>query len=64
MLMFVLQEPDIDYSANNELRKLQFYGAGPKMAVPSGGKGKPLWITIKSAVRCIKFRTNTFRSTN
>eukprot|EP00106_Octopus_bimaculoides_P001838 XP_014769280.1 PREDICTED: lysine-specific demethylase 5A-like [Octopus bimaculoides] len=25
----------IDYSANNELRKLQFYGAGPKAAVPS-----------------------------
>ncbi|XP_077540973.1 lysine demethylase 5 isoform X6 [Haemaphysalis longicornis] len=22
---------DVDYSANNELRKLQFYGAGPKM---------------------------------
>ena len=25
----------VDFSKNNELRKLQFFGAGPKMAVPS-----------------------------
>ncbi|XP_046372172.2 lysine-specific demethylase 5A-like isoform X4 [Haliotis rufescens] len=30
------EEPVIDYSANSELKKLQFYGAGPKAAVPSG----------------------------
>lgn len=24
----------IDYSANSELKKLQFFGAGPKAAVP------------------------------
>ncbi|XP_013414674.1 lysine-specific demethylase 5A-like isoform X2 [Lingula anatina] len=28
------EEPYIDYSANNEMRKLQFFGAGPKAAVP------------------------------
>ena len=32
------QEEDIDYSANSELKKLQFFGAGPKAAVP-GSKG-------------------------
>nr|KAG5711307.1 hypothetical protein BaRGS_006004 [Batillaria attramentaria] len=29
------EDPLIDYSANSELRKLQFFGAGPKAAVPS-----------------------------
>lgn len=33
-----LQDADIDYSANSELKKLQFFGAGPKAAVP-GSKG-------------------------
>ncbi|KAL3212777.1 hypothetical protein MRX96_007829 [Rhipicephalus microplus] len=27
----IVAEDDVDYSTNNELRKLQFYGAGPKM---------------------------------
>ncbi|KAK6176380.1 hypothetical protein SNE40_014678 [Patella caerulea] len=30
------EEPVINYSANSELKKLQFFGAGPKAAVPSG----------------------------
>ncbi|XP_012946958.1 lysine-specific demethylase 5A isoform X2 [Aplysia californica] len=34
------KDPDIDYSANSELRKLQFFGAGPKAAVP-GSKDDP-----------------------
>ena len=29
-----VQASDIDYMANSELRKLQFFGAGPKAAVP------------------------------
>ncbi|XP_076448659.1 lysine-specific demethylase 5A-like [Babylonia areolata] len=32
------EDPSIDYSANNELRKLQFFGAGPKAAVPPNPK--------------------------
>lgn len=36
----LFQEPVIDYSANSELRKLQFFGAGPKAAVPSVQKGE------------------------
>ncbi|XP_067927988.1 lysine-specific demethylase 5A-like [Watersipora subatra] len=28
------QVPDIDYTANSELKKLQFFGAGPKTVVP------------------------------
>ncbi|KAL8614742.1 hypothetical protein ACOMHN_055300 [Nucella lapillus] len=38
------EDPSIDYSANNELRKLQFFGAGPKAAVPPNpkeGEGDP-----------------------
>lgn len=31
---------DIDYSVNSELKKLQFFGAGPKAAVPQGGEVK------------------------
>ncbi|KAH7937618.1 hypothetical protein HPB49_013660 [Dermacentor silvarum] len=27
----IVADDDVDYSSNNELRKLQFYGAGPKM---------------------------------
>ncbi len=34
MVLFYLKEPSIDYSKNNELRKLQFFGAGPKAAIP------------------------------
>ncbi|KAF6031963.1 KDM5A [Bugula neritina] len=29
-----LKIPDIDYTANSELKKLQFFGAGPKAALP------------------------------
>ncbi|BFZ10485.1 hypothetical protein BsWGS_13524 [Bradybaena similaris] len=36
----IKKESDIDYSKNSELRKLQFYGAGPKAAVP-GSKDDP-----------------------
>ena len=37
------QEPIVNYSVNSELKKLQFYGAGPKAAIPTittepGGK--------------------------
>ncbi|GFR98729.1 lysine-specific demethylase 5A [Elysia marginata] len=34
------ENPDIDYSSNSELKKLQFFGAGPKAAVP-GSKDDP-----------------------
>lgn len=34
------EELDIDYNVNSELKKLQFYGAGPKAAVP-GQEEKP-----------------------
>ena len=39
---YVFQDPHVDFHANSELRKLQFYGAGPKMPVPDGKlvKGK------------------------
>ena len=33
-MYYIFQTPDIDYSANSELKKLQFFGAGPKAAVP------------------------------
>ncbi|XP_059161364.1 lysine-specific demethylase 5A-like isoform X2 [Physella acuta] len=36
----IRKDPDIDYSKNSELKKLQFYGAGPKAAVP-GSKDDP-----------------------
>ncbi|XP_013066570.2 lysine-specific demethylase 5A-like isoform X1 [Biomphalaria glabrata] len=36
----VRKDPDIDYSKNSELKKLQFFGAGPKAAVP-GSKDDP-----------------------
>lgn len=29
------QEPIVNYSVNSELKKLQFYGAGPKAAIPT-----------------------------
>lgn len=43
---------DIDYSVNSELKKLQFFGAGPKAAVPQGGevKGERANIMIRSKV--------------
>lgn len=43
---------DIDYSVNSELKKLQFFGAGPKAAVPQGGevKGERSEIMIGSKV--------------
>lgn len=43
---------DIDYSVNSELKKLQFFGAGPKAAVPQGGevKGERAKIMIGSKV--------------
>ena len=28
------QQPPVDYESNKELKKLQFYGAGPKAALP------------------------------
>ncbi|XP_052677656.1 lysine-specific demethylase 5A-like isoform X4 [Crassostrea angulata] len=34
------EKMDIDYSVNSELKKLQFFGAGPKAAVPQGGEVK------------------------
>ncbi|XP_062579327.1 lysine-specific demethylase 5A-like isoform X1 [Saccostrea cucullata] len=36
----VLEKMDIDYNVNSELKKLQFFGAGPKAAVPPAGEGK------------------------
>lgn len=43
---------DIDYSVNSELKKLQFFGAGPKAAVPQGGevKGERAKIMVGSKV--------------
>ena len=35
--ILLFQELDIDYNVNSELKKLQFYGAGPKAAVPGQG---------------------------
>lgn len=35
--IYLFQEVDIDYNVNSELKKLQFYGAGPKAAVPGQG---------------------------
>ncbi|XP_041348681.1 lysine-specific demethylase 5A-like isoform X2 [Gigantopelta aegis] len=35
------EEPLVDYSVNSELKKLQFYGAGPKAAVPPIKEEKP-----------------------
>ena len=42
-LMSLRQEPIVDYSVNSELKKLAFYGPGPKAAIPTittepGGK--------------------------
>ncbi|XP_062579330.1 lysine-specific demethylase 5A-like isoform X4 [Saccostrea cucullata] len=34
------EKMDIDYNVNSELKKLQFFGAGPKAAVPPAGEGK------------------------
>uniref|UniRef100_A0A8B8DS00 [histone H3]-trimethyl-L-lysine(4) demethylase n=1 Tax=Crassostrea virginica TaxID=6565 RepID=A0A8B8DS00_CRAVI len=34
------EKMDIDYSVNSELKKLQFFGAGPKAAVPQAGEVK------------------------
>lgn len=31
---------DIDYNVNSELKKLQFFGAGPKAAVPQADEVK------------------------
>lgn len=36
----LLQEPQIDYNKNPELRKLQFHGAGPKAALPKLEEGQ------------------------
>ncbi|KAK3610530.1 hypothetical protein CHS0354_008964 [Potamilus streckersoni] len=36
-----LEDPMIDYNQNNELKKLQFFGAGPKAAVPPVKDEKP-----------------------
>lgn len=38
--LICFQDPTIDYSANSELKKLQFFGAGPKAAVPPNPKGQ------------------------
>uniref|UniRef100_A0A8B8DQC0 [histone H3]-trimethyl-L-lysine(4) demethylase n=1 Tax=Crassostrea virginica TaxID=6565 RepID=A0A8B8DQC0_CRAVI len=35
-----VEKMDIDYSVNSELKKLQFFGAGPKAAVPQAGEVK------------------------
>ncbi|CAE1156303.1 KDM5 [Acanthosepion pharaonis] len=48
------QNSKIDYSANNELRKLQFYGAGPKAAVP--GTVKDEKIDVKHIKKEVKGR--------
>ena len=42
-LLSLRQEPIVDYSVNSELKKLAFYGPGPKAAIPTittepGGK--------------------------
>ena len=34
-LLSMCQEPIVNYSVNSELKKLQFYGAGPKAAIPT-----------------------------
>ncbi|ESO91413.1 hypothetical protein LOTGIDRAFT_205701 [Lottia gigantea] len=40
-------DPVIDYSANSELKKLQFFGAGPKAAVPTGREARIVEFVIK-----------------
>ena len=34
-MLSLCQEPIVNYSVNSELKKLQFYGAGPKAAIPT-----------------------------
>lgn len=42
---------EIDYSANKELRKLQFFGPGPKAAVPAvKSEWKGWWFWTKNVV--------------
>lgn len=37
------EDPSVDYNANPELKKLQFFGAGPKMSIPElEGEEKPV----------------------
>lgn len=36
----------IDYSLNSELKKLQFFGAGPKTALPSTLVDDPGWASL------------------
>lgn len=37
---------DIDYSMNSELKKLQYFGAGPKAAVPAVNKGNTVFTRL------------------
>lgn len=53
-VLFLQDKMDIDYNVNSELKKLQFFGAGPKAAVPQADevkgnvKGLIFWYDIKS----------------
>ncbi|KAK3776769.1 hypothetical protein RRG08_058519 [Elysia crispata] len=49
------ENPDIDYSSNSELKKLQFFGAGPKAAVP-GSKDDPDYVEEKPDNRQTKMK--------
>ncbi|RUS89616.1 hypothetical protein EGW08_002634 [Elysia chlorotica] len=49
------ENPDIDYSSNSELKKLQFFGAGPKAAVP-GSKDDPNYVEEKADNRQTKMK--------
>jgi len=40
----------IDYSLNSELRKLQFFGAGPKTALPSTLVDDPGWSSLFNSI--------------
>ncbi|GFN77384.1 lysine-specific demethylase 5a [Plakobranchus ocellatus] len=51
----ILKDPDIDYNTNSELKKLQFFGAGPKAAVP-GSKDDPDYFEQKVDNRQTKMK--------
>ncbi|XP_025106262.1 lysine-specific demethylase 5A-like isoform X3 [Pomacea canaliculata] len=54
---FEKEESMIDYSANSELKKLQFFGAGPKAAVPPlNPKDEKLSIELKEEKGSMKTR--------
>ena len=59
-----LQEAEIDYSTNNELRKLQFFGAGPKMAIPAHVKGKTNYFFLQLKYGCTQTLASNGKSSS